>query len=188
MLKISRKLWKAIALVFPIIYFFQPKSVTLTILGIALAVFIILEIIRFSIPKLNKKACEKLKFIMKEKEKNKISTTTLFLISAFLTILFFQKQLAILAIFFFVFGDSLAEIIGIKYGKIKLTKDKNLEGTLACLISCLIIGIIFVYFFKFNLIMVSAGALTTTILSIIPIKIDDNLTMPFISSLIMSFF
>ncbi len=186
MIKPARKIWRLFGLTFPIIYFFQPKQVTLTILGIVLGIFLIIELIRFSQPKINKNLFKKLSFFIKKKEKKKISTSTLFLISTFFTFLLFPKELAIISIFFFIFGDALAEIIGIKYGRIKLFRDRNVEGTLACLISCMVIGIIFANIFDLRLIVVTVGALVTTALSIIPSgKLDDNLTMPFISALIM---
>jgi len=187
MIKPVRKVWRLFGLSFPIIYFFQPKQVVLTIFGAVLGIFLIIELIRFSQPKINKNLFKKLSFFMKKKEKKKISTTTLFLISAFFTFLLFPKELAIISIFYFIFGDALAEIIGIKYGRIKIFRDRNIEGTLACLISCMVIGIIFANFFDLKLIVVTAGALATAALSILPSgKIDDNLTMPFITALVMS--
>ena len=185
MVKIFRKIWRLGALFFPILYLFQPKEILLLISGILLAIFAFLEAYRLTHPKINRKVYHKLHWIMKEKEKYKISTSTLFLLALFLTILIFPKEIAILALVFLIFGDSAAEIIGLKFGTLKLIGKKSLQGSLGCFIFCLIFGLIFAYFLQVAFGIVLIGAVAATVIELVPVKIDDNFTIPLVSALIM---
>jgi len=185
MVKILRKVWRLGALFFPILYLFQPKEILLLISGILLAVFIFLEIYRLTHPKINRKVYHKLHWILKEKERNKITTSTLFILALFLTILFFPKEIAVIALVFLIFGDSAAEIIGLRFGTFKLIGNKSLQGSLGCFIFCLIFGLIFAYYLQVAFGIVLIGSLAVTIIELIPVKIDDNFTIPLVSALVM---
>ncbi|MFH1506656.1 MAG: hypothetical protein ABIE94_06770 [archaeon] len=184
MLKPWRKLWRMGGLLFPILYFFQPRGFMLIFTAVFIVFFLILEIIRFTNPEINKTVFQRLKMVLKEKEKKKLTTTTLFLIGAFISILFFPQPIAILALFYLIFGDSLAEIVGITAGKIKIF-EKTLEGSAACLLVCIIIGVIFHYTMGIGLLAVVLGAIAATITELIPARIDDNLTIPLVAGLVM---
>lgn len=185
-IKVLRKLWRLIGSIFPILYFFINKNIILIILGIILLIFLFLEFIRFYKTDFNKLLFKKLSFILKEKEKNKISATTWFLFSSFLSILIFEKSIAITALFFMIFGDIFAEVIGLKYGKFKLIGKKTLEGSLACLIACFIIGFILLNYLNITIIMIIFGSLGATLIELLPIGLDDNFTMSLFSGIVMS--
>jgi glycerol-3-phosphate acyltransferase PlsY len=185
MLKPWRKLWRMGGLLFPILYFFQPKAFMLVFTAVFLVFFLVLEIIRFKNPDINDTVFQRLDFLLKEKEKKKLTTTTLFLIGVFVSILFFPKPIAILALFYLIFGDSLAEIVGLTAGRIKIF-DKTLEGSMACLAICILIGVIFYYQMGVRLLAVVLGAVAATIIELLPVRLDDNLTIPIVSGLVMS--
>lgn len=191
MVKILRKVWRLAALFFPILYLFQPKSILLIISGILLAIFAFIEITRFTHPNLNRKLFKNLKHIMKAKEKRHISTITWFTLALFLTLLIFPREIAIIALVFLVFGDSAAEIFGLRFGVTKLIGEKSLQGSLACFLFCLIFGWIFAFILNVGFYIVLIGAIVATIIELVPIKlwnlkIDDNFTVPIISAIIMT--
>jgi dolichol kinase len=99
-----------------------------------------------------------------------------FFISALVLLLIFQgnKNLVLAALSVQVFGDALAAIIGMKYGKHKLIAKKSWEGSL----TCLIISIICINFF-FPLHIAIIGGIIATIVEALPI--DDNLWVPLIT-------
>ena len=75
----------------------------------------------------------------------------------------------------------MATIIGKKYGRRRLF-NKSLEGSLACLLVCLLIGVIMVVGGKVMLLPVAVvGAVTATIAELLPFPVDDNLTIPIFS-------
>lgn len=183
---IIRKIYRLLALVIPIIYIAYGKNAVLEILiPLTLLVFTI-DILRMHSKRLNAFITDYLKFILKPKELNQISTTSLFLISSTIVILAFPRKAALLAIIFAVIGDLFAEVVGIMYGKNKILNNKTLEGTLACFVSCVISGLIFKNFIPIFNDMIVVGALAAALTELFSVKIDDNFTMPLITASILS--
>jgi dolichol kinase len=68
-----------------------------------------------------------------------------------------------------------------QFGKVKI-REKSLEGTLAGLIVCLIVG----WFFKDVAWIVSIwGAVAAMLIELLPINIDDNVRVPVVAGLVM---
>lgn len=182
---IYRKLYRLTGLAFPLIYYFTDKKLALCVLAVIIILIVAAEILRFRHPAINRGIFRYFGLILKEKEKRKISGTTLFLIASLLTIFLFQKAIAITALTFAVFGDAIAAISGTWFGRARI-KGKSLEGSLACFILCFLIGAVLVNInLGINIKLVFFGALAATIMEILPIGIDDNLTMPIFAGLIM---
>jgi dolichol kinase len=80
-----------------------------------------------------------------------------------------------------------AAIIGKKFGHTKILANKSLEGSLACFVACLVIGLFVAWLFPAHLTLqiIVIGALTATIVELFSLWIDDNLTIPLISGLVM---
>ncbi|MFA5559570.1 MAG: phosphatidate cytidylyltransferase, partial [Methanofastidiosum sp.] len=115
-------------------------------------------------------------------EKVDLSAATYFIISSFFTILLFEKNIAIAAISFNSVGDFFSAIIGKKYGRIKyMGGKKSMEGSLACFISCLLVGLLIL-----NPLMAISGALAATFAEGYLIKVNDNLSIPIISGIILT--
>jgi uncharacterized protein (TIGR00297 family) len=96
------------------------------------------------------------------------------------------------------FGDGFSGLIGIKFGKMKLryNSDKTVEGFLAGFISSFT-GMILIYLFLKNrfpqalntseiLLMILLLSLSTSFVETLPLKINDNITVP-ITGFIISF-
>ena len=98
-----------------------------------------------------------------------------------ISVLFFSKPVAILALIFMSLGDTAAGLIGQQFGKHKIG-DKTWEGFFAGLVVCLIISI------NYNLLPLHvsiSGACTAMIMEILPIPLDDNFKIPLGSGGIM---
>ena len=182
---VYRKLYHLIGLAFPVIYYFSNKKITLSVLAVITILVGIAEILRFRFPVFNQKIFSYFGRILKNREKRGISGTTYFLIASLLTTFFFEKAIAITALTFTVFGDAVAAIWGSSFGKIKI-KDKSLEGSMACFILCFFVGMILIAInVEINVKLVLFGALAATLMEILPVGIDDNLTMPIFAGLAM---
>jgi len=98
-----------------------------------------------------------------------------------------EKELAIVCLSFLILGDMFAAIIGKKFGRTKIIANKSLEGSLACFAACLVIGLFVAWLFPTHLTpqIIAIGALTATIVELFSLGIDDNLTIPLISGLVM---
>lgn len=131
--------------------------------------------------------------------KGAITGATYYLVSTLLCILFFEKALAIVCIFFMVLGDMSAALVGKRWGKTKLIGEKSLEGSAACFVVCTVISLFFFYLpetgvwklpelvdaQRFHPGVGILGAFVATVVELLPLRLDDNLTVPLVSGLVM---
>jgi len=149
-------------------------------------IFVVWEIVRFTSPSVDRRTVSHLGVILKRKEGSRLTGTTYLLLSSLAVFLFFEKYVAVTSLFFLSIGDLMATVIGEKFGRRKVF-NKSLEGSLACLASCLIIGVVVTRVSTAIILPVAiAGAVSATIVEFLPIPIDDNFTMPLFSAGIMT--
>lgn len=187
-IKLFRKILRLFAVIFSVLYFFTNKTITLIVLGIILLFFGILDIVRKIKPTISKNKI--IHVLFKKKEKEHVSTITLFLLSCFITIILFPKNIAIIAVLFLIFGDTIAELAGLKFGKFKLIGKKTLEGSLASLGICFLIGLILMNILNFSLAIIIIAAFAATIIELVPLKIkrfkiDDNFSVALFTSFVL---
>lgn len=182
-----RKAWRLSGIIFPLIYYFSNKITLLFVILPLLCIFITIEILRILLFKFNERLFIVFGYILKEKERKGLFTTTWFLLSIFLSAILFRKDIAITAMLFLIFGDTASAFFGLRFGRTKISGNRSLEGSLAFLITCLIIGII-AGFTKLNLSwpIIIWGGLTATITELLPIPVDDNFTIAIFSGIMMT--
>jgi dolichol kinase len=121
--------------------------------------------------------------VLREEEKRTFMGSTYFLFSTILTILLFPKSIAIASLLILILADTSAALIGKGVGRVSIY-GKTLEGSLAFLLTSLLIVWIYPNLNRFS---GSLGSLGATVIEILPIKINDNLTIPLVAGAIMSF-
>lgn len=107
--------------------------------------------------------------------------------STCLTIALFSKPIAIAALAFIIVGDTFAALIGRKFGKHKFGR-KSVEGSLGCLAGTLIVAFAASLVLDLPLSVGIIGAVTATVAEALSFTIDDNVSVPLTSGLIMSLF
>jgi len=127
--------------------------------------------------------------LLRRHEISTLTGATYLMLSSTICILVFKSEVAIAAIAFMVIGDALAAIAGRSFGTPVLF-GKSIEGTLACLAGCLVIGTADVVLPGSNLrlLPMALGALTATAAELAPFQLDDNITIPILSGLVMNVF
>jgi dolichol kinase len=105
-----------------------------------------------------------------------------FFAGTFIAVLLFAPLYAALSILVLSIGDSLATIAGHYVGKHALFKKKTFEGTLTFFVCAFAILIFFVAPTKALLVALIASATEL----ITPPNLDDNITIPFITGLLLS--
>ena len=179
--ELQRKSTHLAGLIFPIIYIFSNKTVMLLILVSLACIALLIELGKFLLPPFRKLFLKLFKPLLRPHEqKGALTGATFYIISTLLCIFLFDKSIAIVCIFFIVLGDAAAALIGRKWGKIKLIGNKSLEGSAACFGICAITTL-----FWINPIVGLTGAFVATLVELLPIPIDDNLTMPLIAGAVM---
>ena len=121
--------------------------------------------------------------LLRKHEIHSFTGATYLMISAVLCIGFFPAEIAVVSLAFLAIGDTLAALVGIPLGKRKILKtSKSLEGSLACFAGCFVFGLFFL-----NPVVALIGAFTATVAEFSRIPIDDNIKIPIVSGLVMSF-
>jgi dolichol kinase len=195
MILVKRKLFRMIGFLFPVLYLVSGLLIAppydrlpvLVLLTLFIGVMVWLESWRFRNPKVNRWLFEHFRGYTKEKERAKISTTTLFLASALITIVAFPRGIAIAALLFLTVGDPVAEIIGVNYGRIKILGGKTLEGTIAGFLACLLAASPLLLLERLDLSPVALliGAAAAAVTELFTLRVDDNFTVPIGSGLAM---
>jgi dolichol kinase len=112
------------------------------------------------------------------------SGATYILWSVVATVGLYRRDIAVAALAFIVVGDTLAALIGRKFGRHKFGR-KSLEGSLACLAGTLLVAFVAP---GLPLSMAVFGAFVATIVEAFSGPIDDNVSVPLVSGLAMLFF
>jgi dolichol kinase len=123
------------------------------------------------------------KRVLREEEKSTFMGSTFFIFSTILTILLFPKTIAMVSLLILILSDTAAAIVGKGIGRIKIF-GKTLEGSLAFFITSLLIIWIYPHLDRS---LGSLAALGATLIELLPIKVNDNLTIPLVAGAIMFF-
>jgi len=182
--ELVRKLIHLCSLSIPVIYYYIPRSTAIIILLILTVLAIFLDLARYLSPAVGSIFYKIFGFLLRRHEldsrKKNLNGATYVFISALISILIFPKVLFITAFAILIVSDSMAALIGRKYGSHKFLA-KSLEGTLAFFFSAIIVvlltpkveGNLTEYVIGF--IAAAAGAIVENISFGLA---DDNLSIP----------
>eukprot|EP00163_Fabomonas_tropica_P019375 TRINITY_DN339_c0_g1_i3.p1 TRINITY_DN339_c0_g1~~TRINITY_DN339_c0_g1_i3.p1 ORF type:complete len:174 (+),score=31.25 TRINITY_DN339_c0_g1_i3:716-1237(+) len=121
--------------------------------------------------------------LLRDSEHNTMTGTSYYFLGVTSSIILFHPRVAIASILCLVLGDGGAALAGVSFGKIKIAGKKTLRGTLAMFFISLTIGIILYWDAQVFEILALVGALCATLAELIPLDIDDNLTIPLLTGL-----
>jgi len=172
--EIYRKLIHLASSAIPFFYFYYSKNLVLAILIPSTITFLIIDLLRIKNKDVKRFYNICFKSITRSKEKTSLTGASYVLIASVLSILIFDKEIAIISLLIMTISDTMAAIIGRRYGKVKINK-KTLEGSIAFFLFSLII----VSFFDGIILVVAFIAiLLTTLAELFLNDINDNLTIP----------
>ncbi len=174
------------ALIVPVAALFLPRTVLLISLGVVTFIVVAFELIRLRAPGINRWFLSVFKPLLRREEASRLTGTSYILVASLIAFLVFPRDIAVVALVFLAVGDAMATIVGKQVGKTRLLGKKTLEGSLACFISCLVVGLIGYYAgLDVSLLAILVGSLGATIAEAIPLPINDNLILPLFAGLVM---
>lgn len=171
----TRKIIHLFFSIIPLSYIFLDRKIILLLTTSLSGIFLIIEFMRFKIPKFKKLFKGIFGKMLKNEEEERITGATWLMLSFTLCILIFKKEIAILSLLFMTISDTIASIGGKLFGRHKIM-NKTLEGSILFLVSAFIITI----FFKINIHLKLFSSFAGTIAEIIPSPLDDNLFVPLV--------
>lgn len=180
--ELKRKVFHFAGLFYILGYYFLPRMTVLWIMGILFILVCLLDFSRLYYPYLNRFLFKLFGGLYRSEEEKLPSGLPFTFFGAFFTMFLFPNEKIVLtALGYQVFGDGLATLVGLEFGKMKIWK-KSLEGSLACFLICLLFGLIF---FDFKIAIIAALFATIIEMLPIPLPFNDNLALPLLSALFL---
>jgi dolichol kinase len=171
-------------LIIPLGYIFVEKKIAITFLILVNLLYFSAEALRLLSQRLNRIFLRYFSELLREEEHQKIAGSGYYVMGALVSVLFFEKKIAIMSLSFLMVGDFFAALVGMTWGKTKLIGNKSLQGSLACFLTCLLISY-FTLDFRLTLVGI-VGSITATLVELFPLKINDNFAIPVLSGLAMT--
>lgn len=160
------------------------------ILGTCASVLYLFEQVRISYPEIGRKLLILNRFLLRAEERLQESASVPYAMGLLLTILTFPKVPAVIGIYTLAIADPLAAICGIQYGRRVVAGHKTLEGSFAFFAStfaCSLYVLVDAGDVGFGFALVASALIggVVSLLELIPLKLDDNLTIPLSTAVIV---
>lgn len=149
---------------------FSDKLASLTI-TVVLIILLEIEYIRLEY----KLQIPKVIDILRRHEKENVAGAIFFIAATIICFSAFDYQIALVALLMTVFGDLASALIGIKFGRHRVFKQKTFEGFIAGFMVNALVGYLFL---PNNLFLAITMAFIASIVELFTGKLDDNLTVP----------
>ena len=181
--ELVRKAIHLFSLSIPTIYFFISKQLALYLLVPVTAGFIIVDMARYYIPSVAQWFYRWFGWLLRRHEtdvnKKRLNGASNVLVSALLCVIFFPKIIAINAFTILIISDTTSALIGRRFGRHRFLA-KSLEGSAAFFVSALLVVLIApkIEQLPMEYLLGFIAAAIGTVVEALPIKIDDNLTIP----------
>jgi dolichol kinase len=169
-----RKLFHLTGSIIAIVYLLTDRQTALIVTAGLFVVDIILETLRI-------KGFMKVAFIeenMKKEESKRVSGSFFYILSGLITIIFFEKNIAVSSLFILSIADPLSSLLGSRFGRVRFL-EKSLEGTM----TFFIVAFLILRVFSFSIPIAAAGAAIAALTELFSSQfIDDNLSIPLVTA------
>jgi glycerol-3-phosphate acyltransferase PlsY len=164
-----------------LLYYILGRNRSLVFYACLFLIVMGVDILRLRVPAVNGFIMTKFSSFIRKKEEHKLTGTAPYILGIGMSFYAYSSEIATTAVCFLAFGDVAATTIGERYGRIKI-KDKSLEGTTAFIIAALAVGLM-LSFLGIKLIpgVMVFGVLVAAGVEILPLPVNDNLTIPILS-------
>ena len=112
--------------------------------------------------------------MIREHERMSLLGSTYLLLAALIAVEVFPQPIAAAALGYTVLGDAMGALVGKGWGRRRVF-NKSLEGAIGCLVACLVWAVVVAQVADVSMPVLLAGAITATVVEVLPIPLDDNL-------------
>ncbi|MBI5696700.1 MAG: hypothetical protein HZC51_13390 [Nitrospirae bacterium] len=187
MQKIGRKIYHMSGgLIMVAAYAALGRTSGLAFLGGLFLVATAIDVARLKTPAFNEFMYAHFSRFIRESEKDRLTGTPWYVLGVLLAAALYDLPVAAYAVAFLACGDVAATTVGERWGTIKISGVKSLQGTLAFIVVASLVGfLISRVFYPVSPAVFLVGALVAAMVEILPLKLDDNLTVPVVSGAVM---
>jgi glycerol-3-phosphate acyltransferase PlsY len=181
--EIRRKLIHLVPLVIPLVSTFDllQKTPLLIITGVSALIALLLDIARRKPGPVRNLFMHIFGSFLRRDEKRNTVASTYYFIGIFMAMALFPRPIAEASMYILIVGDTMAAIVGMSWGRLRIW-GKSLEGTVAFFLSsCIMLAFLGRIEFQIGVI----GALVASVIELLPIPFNDNLSVPISSGLTM---
>ncbi|MGE0480614.1 MAG: diacylglycerol/polyprenol kinase family protein [Phycisphaerae bacterium] len=180
--EIARKTIHLASALIPTAYLFLPRELVLTLLLILLLAMGAIEVLRQNTPAFGRLFDRILGFMLRRFEHRGVTGATFVFLASFLAIGLFPKPIALTVLYILSISDSLASLVGMRFGSIRF-RGKSLEGSAAFFLSALLIAWIV---FQGRPVPALVGATVSTVAEALPLRlgryeVNDNVWVPLVT-------
>ncbi len=192
-LRLRRRLFHLLAsLTLPALALLLPQAAVVALAGAVAVLAVASEAARLTWAPLNRWFLRRFQGLLKPAEMRRPTAATYLAVASVVTLAVFQRPVAALALFYVAVGDPAAGIVGTRYGHIRLpwppgsSRAKSLEGTLAFSAAAVGVALLLWSVGVYSVLWPAvAGALAAALVELLPIPIEDNVSVPLASAAVM---
>ncbi|OYD16990.1 hypothetical protein CH330_01210 [candidate division WOR-3 bacterium JGI_Cruoil_03_51_56] len=179
------------ALLIPILYYLMPQRLAILLMAITTITFLVIDFLRLHLNPFKGIFIILFGSLLRRKEFTSLTGGSYLMLASLVCILIFGSSQSgrgvfIAAVSFLIIGDTVAAIVGIAVGSIRIFR-KTLEGTVSGLASC--IGVAYIVSILPGLDLPLSigilGAVSASVVEALPIEVNDNVVVPVLSGAIM---
>ncbi|MGD9141956.1 MAG: SEC59/DGK1/VTE5 family protein [bacterium] len=181
--EVRRKLVHLVALLIPVLYYLWPSAAqakALLLGGMIIAVGV--DTFRLGEPRYRRLLHSLSGELIRPGEKENLLGSTCLLIASTITVFLFPKQVAVAALCFLIIGDTVAALVGRRFGRIRLFGRKTLAGSLAFFVVAFAAGSVIPGLDTYTALI---GAAVAAVAEALPLPVDDNFSIPILSGVAM---
>ena len=158
------------------------KIEALLILGIPALPFVGADLLRLWRPAVNRWFLLLFQAAMRPGEEHRLTGATYYVLACWLTILVFERTVAIVALLILACADTAASVVGQAVGGYRIGQGKTLAGTVAFLVTACLVTLPF-----FPPTTSFVVALIAAVTECLPLPLDDNVTIPLATGISLTF-
>jgi acyl phosphate:glycerol-3-phosphate acyltransferase len=180
----TRKIIHLVGGLIPLLYLTLnlTKLEALLILGILALPFVGADLLRLWWPVVNRWFLLLFQVAMRPGEEHRLTGASYYVLACWLTILLFERTVAIVALLILACADTAASVVGQAVGGYRIGQKKTLAGTVAFLFTACLVALPF-----FPLTISFVVALIAAVTECLPLPLDDNVTIPLATGISLTF-
>ncbi len=156
-------------------------EITELLLGISV-LLLIGEVLRSYVPYFKKVYLKTLGPLLREKERHKpLNGATYLYLGMLISVVFFEKKVAVSAMWIVILADTAASLTGQRWGKTRLGT-KSLEGSLAFMVTSAVI----IYLTGWPFFLALGAGTLLTIVELMPGRMNDNVLIPVTAGVVLT--